>query len=53
MTLDSGLRRHDVQGILLCPDILEHRLSEGVRGFKNEAVALRQAQGGRVWIDSW
>ncbi len=26
MTLDSGLRRNDVQGIMLCPDIFEHRL---------------------------
>ena len=28
MTLDPGLRRNDVPGIMLCPDILEHRLSE-------------------------
>jgi len=28
MTLDSGLRRNDVQRIMLCPDILEHRLFE-------------------------
>ena len=26
MTLDSGLRRNDGQGIMLCPDIFEHRL---------------------------
>ena len=26
MTLDSGLRRNDVQGIMTCPDIFEHRL---------------------------
>ncbi len=26
MTLDSGLRRNDVPGIMLCPDIFEHRL---------------------------
>ena len=26
MTLDSGLRRNDVQEIMLCPDIFEHRL---------------------------
>ena len=40
MPLDSGLRRNDVQGIRLCPDIFEHRLSEGVKGFKPEAVAF-------------
>ncbi len=27
MTLDSGLRRNNVQGIMLCPDIFEHSLS--------------------------
>ncbi len=26
MTLDSGLRRNDGPGIMLCPDIFEHRL---------------------------
>ncbi len=26
MTLDSGLRRNDVRGVMLCPDIFEHRL---------------------------
>jgi hypothetical protein len=32
MTLDSGLRRNDVPGIMLCPDIFEARL-----------IAFRQA----------
>ncbi len=26
MTLDSGLRRNDPQGIMRCPDIFEHKL---------------------------
>ena len=32
MTLDSGLRWNDVPGIMLCPDIFEHRLLEGLGG---------------------
>jgi hypothetical protein len=28
MTLDSGLRRNDLPGIMICPNIFEHRLLE-------------------------
>ena len=31
MTLDSGLRRHDVPGIMLCPDIFGPRLLDEVQ----------------------
>ena len=33
MTLDSGLRRNDAPGIMLCPDIFEHSLLPSVCRF--------------------
>ncbi len=45
MTLDSGLRRNDVQGIMLCLDIFEHRLlakSTGVGVLLAHVVVILQ-----------
>jgi hypothetical protein len=48
MTLDSGLRRKDVQGIPLCPDIFEHRLLGGVFGHGPLNIRVQAEATGRA-----
>ncbi len=53
MTLDSGLRRNDVKGIMPCPDIFEHRLWENMGGPEAPDFQARDTAPNSLRVAGW